>query len=203
MPELRTLTDPDDEAAGIAASVRELEESGVALRDQAILCRTNDRLNDIAEALEDRGIPVLHLGSLFEREEIRDLLSILSLGADRFGAGIVRIAAMPRYGIPARDVKRLTDHLQAGQGYAIARLGELASVSGLTPAGAAGIARLAHDLQWIKPSASPWGLLSTYAGAVGNVREEAERSHRQEQECLFFVAMSRAKTHLRFYAYQR
>lgn len=323
VPELRTLTDPDDEAAGIAASVRELETSGSALRDQVILCRTNDRLNDIAQALEDRGIPVLHLGSLFEREEIRDLLSILSLGADRFGAGIVRIAAMPRYRIPAQDVKRLTDHLQAGQGYVIARLGELASVSGLTPAGAAGIARLADDLHGIKPSASPWDLLTTYlldrtdlvrdlargagigdrmrsiavwqflnflrdqspvatgspiqtvldrvrnlvllaeerdlrqvpaaalqmnavrlmtihgskglefdtvhlpgfvktqipasyrpgascpvpegmiAGAVGNVREEAERSHRQEQECLFFVAMSRAKTHLRLYAYQR
>ena len=75
MPELRTLVDPDDEAAGIAASVRELEKDGVALRDQAMLCRTNDRLNEIAQALEDRGIPVLHLGSLFEREEIRDLLA--------------------------------------------------------------------------------------------------------------------------------
>ena len=36
MPEIRTLIDPDDEAAGIAASVRELEKDGTALRDQAI-----------------------------------------------------------------------------------------------------------------------------------------------------------------------
>ena len=72
-------------------------EGGVALRDQAVLCRTNRRLNEIARALEERGIPVLHLGSLFEREEIRDLLSILSSRPISYGAGLVRIAAMPRY----------------------------------------------------------------------------------------------------------
>jgi DNA helicase II / ATP-dependent DNA helicase PcrA len=322
MPELRTLTDPDDEAAGTAASVRELEKSGIALREQAILCRTNDRLNALAQALEDRGIPVLHLGSLFERDEIRDLLSILSLAADRYGAGLVRIAAMPRYVIPAQDVKRLIDHLKSGEGYAIARLGELASVSGLTSAGMQGISRLAVDLDRTKPSASPWDMLTAYlldrtdlvrvmaagkgigdrmraiavwqflnflrdqspvamgspiqtvlervrnlvllaeerdlrqvpdaalqmnavrlmtihgakglefeaahipgfvktqipasyrgascpvpegmiAGAVGTVREESERSHKQEQECLFFVAMSRARSHMRLYGYQR
>lgn len=322
IPELRTLADPDEEAAGTAASVRELEKSGIALRDQAILCRTNDRLNAIAEALEDRGIPVLHLGSLFEREEIRDLLSILSLGADRFGAGLIRIAAMPRYAIPAQDVKRLIWHLKGGEDYAIARLGQLAAVPGLTSAGLQGIGRLAADLDGIKPSASPWDMLTAYlldrtdlvrvmaagmgigdrmrsiavwqflnflrdqspvaagspiqtvlervrnlvllaeerdlrqvpgaalqmnavrlmtihgskglefeavhipgfvkdgipgrarglsvpvpegmiAGAIGNVFQEAARSDRQEQECLFFVGMSRARTHLRLYAHEK
>ena len=60
--------------AGIAASgKRSLETTGIALRDQAILCRTNARLNEIAFGLECRGIPVLHLGSsLPSREEVRD-----------------------------------------------------------------------------------------------------------------------------------
>jgi superfamily I DNA/RNA helicase len=322
MPEIRTLDDPDDEAAGIAASVKELEKAGVALRDQAVLCRTNDRVADIAQALEERCIPVLHLGNLFEREEIRDLLSILSLAADRFGAGLVRIAALPRYQIPAQDVKLLIDHLQDRKDYTIARLGELSALAGLTQAGAKGIARLAEDLKGMKASAAPWDLLCTVvldrtdivrkmagatgigdrmraiavwqflnflrdqspvptgsriqtlldrvrnlvllaeerdlrqvpdaalqmnavrlmtihgskglefdavhipglvktgipasfgglscpvpekmiAGAVGNVREEAERAHKQEQECLFFVAMSRAKTHLQLYSHRR
>lgn len=322
MPELRTLIDPDDEAAGIAASIRELEQSGVALRDQAILCRTNDRLNEIAQALEDRGIPVLHLGSLFEREEIRDLLSVLSLAADRFGAGLVRIASMERYAIPAQDVKRLLEHLQAGSKPAITRLDELPTVAELSIAGVEGITKLAADLKGIKSSASPWDFATTFlldrtdtirrmaagtgigdrmraiavwqflnflrdqspvptgspvqtlldrvrnlvllaeerdlrqvpdaalqmnavrlmtvhgskglefdavhipgfvkagipasyrglscpvpegliAGAVGTVLEEAARAHKQEQECLFFVAMSRAKTYLRLYSYQK
>ena len=75
-----------------AASVRKLEDAGVALRQQAVLCRSNNRLNDLATALEERGIPVLHLGSLFEREEVRDLLALLSLAVDRFGDALVRIA---------------------------------------------------------------------------------------------------------------
>src|SRR5205085_1355447 len=43
----------------------------------------------------------------------------------------------------------------------------------------------------------PVGLI---AGAERlSVSEEASRSHTMEEECLFFVAMSRARTHLRFY----
>ena len=63
-------------------------------------------IDEIARALEARGIPVLHLGSLFEREEIRDLLSLLTLATDRFGAGLVRVCAMPRYRASLQDVKR-------------------------------------------------------------------------------------------------
>jgi hypothetical protein len=59
VPEMRIFVTPDEEAAGIAANVRELEKAGVKLRDQAILCRANRRLNEIAKDLEDRGIPVL------------------------------------------------------------------------------------------------------------------------------------------------
>ncbi len=84
-PEIRPFETLNDEAEGVAANIRELESSGVRLRDQAVLCRTNGRLNEIASSLEVRGIPVLHLGSLFEREEVRDLLALLSLAVDPFG----------------------------------------------------------------------------------------------------------------------
>ena len=72
--EIRRFEKPDDEIEGIAARIEDLKGSGIAYRDQAVLCRTNKRLNEIAAGLEARSIPVLHLGSLFEREEIRDLL---------------------------------------------------------------------------------------------------------------------------------
>ena len=52
-------------------------------RDHAVLCSGNDRLTRIGRELERRGIPVLYLGNLFERPEIKDLLSILSLLVDR------------------------------------------------------------------------------------------------------------------------
>ncbi|HYD82759.1 MAG TPA: UvrD-helicase domain-containing protein [Opitutus sp.] len=61
-PESRRFDSLEDEGAGVAACVRALEADGVKLRDQAVLCRSNDRLNAIAAALEQRDIPVLHLG---------------------------------------------------------------------------------------------------------------------------------------------
>ena len=88
----------------------------MALRQQAVLCRSNNRLNDLATALEERGIPVLHLGSLFEREEVRDLLALLSLAVDRFGDALVRVASMPRYDVSLQDVHAATRHLRSNGG---------------------------------------------------------------------------------------
>ena len=62
--EIRRFETLDEEIAGVAASVCHLQISGVAFRNQVVLCRTNKRLNEIAFGLEARGIPVLHLGSL-------------------------------------------------------------------------------------------------------------------------------------------
>ena len=160
-PEVRGYDHPDDEAAGIAAAIKELEAKGVPLRDQAVLCRTNSRIDDIAQALEDRGIPVLHLGSLFERDEIRDLLALMSLAADPYGAGLVRAFAMPHYQAPLQDVKRMIDHLNGGDKPALSRLGELASLSGLSSAGSEAAKRLAADLAGLKPSDIPWDFLTT------------------------------------------
>ena len=112
-PQIRRYDTLEEEAEGIAASVREFEAAGVRLRDQAVLCRTNSRLSEIAPALEARKIPVLHLGSLFEREEVRDLLILLSLAVDPLGDGLARVGAMPRYNLTLQDVYTATQWLRA------------------------------------------------------------------------------------------
>ena len=153
---------PDDEAAGVAASVRELEAAGVALRQQAVLCRSNNRLNDLATALEERGIPVLHLGSLFEREEVRDLLALLSLAVDRFGDALVRVTSMPGYDVSLQDVHAATRHLRSNGAWALTALGSLAEADGVSDEGAAGFKRLAEDLSGLSPRSSAWEFLSSY-----------------------------------------
>ena len=153
---------PDDEAAGVAASVRELEDAGVALRQQAVLCRSNNRLNDLATVLEERGIPVLHLGSLFEREEVRDLLALLSLAVDRFGDALVRVASIPGYDVSLQDVHAATRHLRSNGGWALTALESLAEADGVSVEGAAGFKRLAEDLSGLNPRGSAWGFLSSY-----------------------------------------
>jgi superfamily I DNA/RNA helicase len=161
-PQLRRFDTLDDEAAGIAASVRDLEASGVRLRDQAVLCRTNSRLNDIAVALELRGIPVLHLGSLFERDEVRDLLALLTLAVDPFGDGLTRVGAMPRYNVPLQDIRAATQLLRALPGSAATKLRQIAGDKALSPEGQSGLTRLAADLEGVSSGASPWEMLLTY-----------------------------------------
>src|SRR5208283_842460 len=125
LPEIRKYDTLDQEAEGVAASICELEASGVRFRDQAVLCRTNARLNEIAVALEARNIPVLHLGSLFERDEIRDLFALMSLAVDPFGDALVRVGAFPRYSIPLQDIQVALIHLRDERKCSVERLDEL------------------------------------------------------------------------------
>ena len=161
-PQIRRYETPNDELEGVAASVRELESAGVALRDQAVLCRTNSRLDEVAAALEARGIPVLHLGTLFEREEIRDLLALLSLAVEPIGDALVRVAAMPRYDVSLQDVYAATQHLRLLGRPALAGLESLTEADGVSAEGTAAFQRLAEDVAGLEPWASPWDFLSSY-----------------------------------------
>ena len=161
-PAVCRYTTIEDEAAGIAASILELQADGVRLRDQAVLCRTNNRLNEIATALEARGIAVLHLGSLFEREEVRNLLSILTLAVDPFGSGLVRIGAMPRYGIPLQDTLLMLQQLKGGDGSALGRLESLLQTPQISPKALVGVQTLIKDLSDFTKDKSPWDVLTTY-----------------------------------------
>jgi superfamily I DNA/RNA helicase/Zn-dependent peptidase ImmA (M78 family) len=315
---LRKFDRDEDEEEGIAAAIQELQGKGVRLRDQAVLCRSNRRLNEIAAALEARNIPVLHLGSLFERDEIRDLLALMSLAVDPFGDALIRVGALPRYDVPLQDICLALAHLRDERKRSVERLAELGNLPGLSKEGADGFRRLAAELQGLAPQSQPWDFLTAYlldrtdigrimagaatvparmrnvavwqflnflrdhspvgfglpiqraldrvrqlvllaeerdlrqvpspalhmdavrlmtvhgskglefeavhvpglatrsfptsytgqrcpppvgliAGAEGSVSDDAKRSHAMEEECLFFVAMSRARTHLRLY----
>ena len=161
-PQIRRYDTLNDELEGVAASVRELESAGVALRDQAVLCRTNSRLNKTAAALEARDIPVLHLGTLFEREEIRDLLALLSLAVEPFGDALLRVAAMPRYAVSLQDVHAATKHLRLLGRPVLVGLKSLAEADGVSAEGAEAFKRLADDLAGLEPNVSPWEFLSSY-----------------------------------------
>ena len=152
----------ENEIAGIAASIRELERSGVHLREQAVLCRTNARLNDIAEGLEARGIPVLHLGSLFERPEIRDCLALLSLAIDPYATGIVRLATLHRYRMPLQDVQVITRAAHDTPGPTLKKLTTISRDERLSAQGTAALALLDADLKELTASQTAWEFLTTW-----------------------------------------
>jgi len=161
-PQLRHYLSPDDELGGIAASIKELEEQGIPLSEQAVLCRTNSKLTDVAKALEARGIAVLHLGSLFERNDIRDLLSLLSLACDRFGGGLLRVCLMPRYSLCLQDAYALKQLFSSESDPPLSNIFQLESCDKLSSEGNKSVLRLIRDLDGFASSTKPWDLLTTY-----------------------------------------
>lgn len=148
----------DDEAASLAEILRENRASGRAWRDQAVLCKGNDRLARTGEALERAGIPVLFLGSLFERPEIKDLLAWLSLLIDRRAMGLVRRKAA-HLDAPLSDVAVLLAHLKANAQTSLAWMNSVGAPA-LSPAGDEAVARMAAALNGFTSDAQPWEVLA-------------------------------------------
>ncbi|MCO6416153.1 UvrD-helicase domain-containing protein [Siccirubricoccus sp. KC 17139] len=160
-PVLTECPDDDAEVAAVVAAVAELAGRGVRNGQQAVLCRGNAQVEEISGALEAAGIPVLRLGNVLERDEVRDLLSILSLAADTTGAGLPRVGSLPRYGLSLQDVRVAATALGSDERTVLESLGDLSALTGLSTAGAAGLARLRDDLACHTPFSSPWTLLAT------------------------------------------
>ena len=63
-PELQTVATGDLTTAALAERIEQMRLAGHRYRDQAMLCRGNDKLSELGQELERLGIPVLFLGSL-------------------------------------------------------------------------------------------------------------------------------------------
>ncbi|HZS86849.1 MAG TPA: UvrD-helicase domain-containing protein [Chloroflexota bacterium] len=159
---LDTASDSNAEVLGLARAIQERRAQGVSYGDQAVLCRTHTMLARIADGLAAAGIPLLYLGDVFERPEVRDLLALLSLAADGNGHGLVRVAGFPEYAIPMDDVQRVLAlaHME-GRPFP----GALALVEdayGISQQGKAGLSLLSRHLDGICFGTGPWSFLVQY-----------------------------------------
>ncbi|TPG55055.1 UvrD-helicase domain-containing protein [Sphingomonas glacialis] len=93
----------------IAASVTQ----DASYRDHCILVTSNVKLATIARQLEELEIPTLFLGSLFERGEVKDVLSLLSLLNDKRAGAIVRVACMAEFAMSLDDVATMLRTLRS------------------------------------------------------------------------------------------
>lgn len=149
------------EAEAIRDNIEALRTQGVPYSDQAILARTHLTLARITGILEQLGVPLVYLGDLFERDEIRTLLSLVSIDAEHGGIGLVRVAALPAYQASRNDALAVIRWSQANHVKLVDALQRVAEIEGLTDSGQAGLARLGLELDGLS-NASPWVLLTTW-----------------------------------------
>jgi superfamily I DNA/RNA helicase len=159
-PEFRTVTIADLQPAALASAIREMNALGYAFRDQAVLCTGNEKLSETGRELERLGIPVLFLGSLFERPEVKDLLAFLSLLVDRRAMGVLRVACWPEFEMSMADVAALLGALREDKLEPLTWLRDTAVATGVSTSGKEAVGRLAHALEGFESRSNPWEVLA-------------------------------------------
>jgi superfamily I DNA/RNA helicase/Zn-dependent peptidase ImmA (M78 family) len=138
---------------------KRLQLEGVPYREQVILSSTHQTCGEAADALNRSGIPALHLGDIFQRPEIKNLLTLLQLFLDRSGSGIVRLATLPDFALSDTDCTLLLTWLKEQRPPPLSWLAK-------PPAGLSGKAlnmleRWRTIFQGLKSTDSPWDVICT------------------------------------------
>lgn len=158
-PELRCVDQGFLQTPSIADAIKEMQNFGYKYSDQAILCTGNEKLSEIGQQLELLGIPVLYLGSVFERPEIKDWLTLLSLLVDRRAMGLVRIACLPEFTMSLDDVGSILTHLhedETGSDWKT-KIDDFQ----ISDDGRTALVRLVKTLSGFSANDSPWSVLAT------------------------------------------
>ncbi|MBR0695342.1 UvrD-helicase domain-containing protein [Bradyrhizobium lablabi] len=159
-PEFLTVTTADQQPTALASAIRDMAALGHAFRDQAVLCTGNEKLSETGRELERLGIPVLFLGSLFERPEVKDLLAFLSLLTDRRAMGLLRVACWPEFEMSMADVTAMLAALGEDKWEPLAGLRDPATLSGASTQGRDAVARLTTALGGFESKSGPWDVLA-------------------------------------------
>lgn len=115
-----------------------------------------------AMRLEAHGIPVLYLGDLFERPEVRDMLALMSLTCEPERGGLFRLAQFPEYRIPVDDARKVLNFADANGIYPMEAMQRLHEIPDLTTEGRTGLDRLAGHLRDVDRGTTPGTLLFDY-----------------------------------------
>ncbi len=149
------------EAEAIRGRIELLRKQGVPYSDQVILARSHLTLARVTSVLEELGVPLLYLGDLFERDDVRDLLSLVSIGAEPGGVGLARVLTLPLYGGTRDDASKVIAWARAQSIHPFAALLRAGEIPDLTTAGKRGAVRLGTELKGLE-NASAWTLLTTW-----------------------------------------
>ncbi len=110
-PRILQLPDENQEAEKVVADIQHLlSQPGVAARDFAILCRTNEQPRSFETELRKAKLPYILVGgmSFFDRKEVRDLLAYLKVIENPHDeVSLLRIINTPARGIGNSTVKSL------------------------------------------------------------------------------------------------
>lgn len=148
--------DESERLRALAWRIRQLEAAGTPLAEQAIIVYKNADAAELSLGLEQLGIPVLYLGNIFERVEVKDILCLLQLAVDPFGVNLVRQWHSPLLALSRQGADIIFTQTRAQEKGWRDVTGE-----GLTPQDAEAWQNLRRLGVLVTENMSPWEALST------------------------------------------
>lgn len=96
-------------AEAVVEGVKEMHSSGIPYRNQAVLSRGNYEVQQIAARLREKSIPVLYIGELAQRKEVKNLLCLMQLLVERLPRALVGLMSEPGLKVELEDLRILLD----------------------------------------------------------------------------------------------
>ncbi|MDA8586530.1 UvrD-helicase domain-containing protein [Rhodobacteraceae bacterium] len=160
-PSFLAVESKDHEVDEIASRITATRAEMGSFRDQAVICKGNARLAEIAAGLEALGIPVLFLGPLFDRPEIKEALSLLSLVVDPRAMGLTCVASMRPFQMPIEDIALAIETIRDTKKPLPLDWRTILEVAdGLSESGQASLKALIDAFDGIEPTATAWQVIT-------------------------------------------
>lgn len=133
----------------------DLDDAKIPLREQVVIARGGAVVASAANELKAKGIPVVYVGELTSRPEVKDILAVIQLIVERSPRALLRVAQLTTPEIISSDVRTLLEVVSAnGTLQRSAWLGS--NTLGVTAQGNKGRLYLAAKLRGLSWSTSPW-----------------------------------------------
>ncbi len=136
LPQLLECADDRDEAEAIGQAIQEWRATRGALRDCAVLYRTNAQSRLMEESMRRLGLPYRLVGAVrfYDRREVRDLLAWLRLIANPADDEAFRRAiAVPKRGVGETTIELLSSEARAAGVPLLEMARSAASFEGMRP----------------------------------------------------------------------
>lgn len=142
----------------VALAITHVHSKGVSFSEQAVLCRRAGDVAQMASNLREREIPVIYIGELAERAEIKQFLCLMQLLTERQPRALVGLKHYSSLQVPMADIKQMLDWAKVDMAWQRGRwLG--GSGVGLSPTARTAIGALSDLLKGHNRYSVPWGFL--------------------------------------------
>jgi superfamily I DNA/RNA helicase len=154
-PVVVTCSERDAILGSVFQNIRTLRHRGVSFAQQAVLCRGTADVQRASELLADQGIPVIYVGELTQRTEIKQLLCLMQLLVERRPKALIGLFGNVGLSMSMSDVKLLLQESEVNVAYQRGRWLN-APLSELSTSGQVVVANLRQLIGKHRYNSNPW-----------------------------------------------